>query len=707
MIARHYGRAYPRQFIRQLCEQDRQGTSFATLGRAAEHLGFRTLAVRLSFDDLKEKAPLPCIVYWAEAHFVVVYRITKKRVYVADPSAGRLTYTREEFEKLWLTGSAAEEDWGFVLLLEPSQSLLPDDIAGARRPDSAYIVRPLWNEFRRHLTPLAGGAVLLLLIQLAAPFLGASMVDGGILAGDLSFIHVALVAQGVLFLSRLGVEALQGCLVSYVGLRVEIQMVANFLLKLTRLPLRFFDGRRIGELMQRINDHQRIQQLLTESLSAMLLATLSLGVFSIFLAMLRPGLFLIFALGSTAYLAFCALFFRQQRMLNYKQFQLSARNQGLIVELLAGMQEIKLNNAERQRRWQWEAAQQAFFRTQVRTHFLARAQGSGGAAINELKNLIITLLVASDVVSGRMSFGTMVAVQTVLGQLSLPLNQIALLICQSHEALMSYQRAREIHALQEEEEACTGLLPARDSDIVLSRVSFGYGGTVARPVLRDVSLTLPSGKTTAVVGRSGSGKTTLLRLLLKFHEPGAGEIRLGAQRLGDISHYHWRDRCGIVMQDGYIFSDTVLNNIAVGDEHPRVERVVEVARVAQIGPFIESLPLGYETVIGRDGIGISRGQAQRILIARALYKDPEFLFFDEATSALDAETERAIVTGLKEATRGKTALIIAHRMSTVRHADQIVVLDGGRIVECGSHEELVASRAFYFELVRNQLELGQ
>src|SRR5215471_13601296 len=429
MIAKFYGRSYSRQFIRQLCEQDRQGTSFATLSRAAEHLGFRTLAVRLSFEDLKEKTPLPCIAFWANSHFVVVRRVSKNRVHVADPSSGFLTYTRQEFEKLWLNGSLSEEEWGYVLILEPSRGLLPDDQVASPRPNSTYIWQPLWADFRRHVVPLAIGASLSLLVQLAAPFLSAALVDRGIIAADLKFIHIVLIAQAILFLSRLGIEALQYCLVSYLGLRTELRLVSTFLLKLTRLPLKFFDGRRIGELMQRINDLHINQQVPTESLSTLLLALLSLGVCGVFLAMLKPGLFLVFSLGSAAYLGYCALFFKHQRLLNYKKFQLSARNQGLIVEFLTGMQEIKLNNAERQRRWQWEAAQHSFFKTQLRTQFLMRAQTSGGAALNEFKNLFITLLLAHDVVAGHMTLGTMVAVQSILGQLSWPLNQIAMLMC--------------------------------------------------------------------------------------------------------------------------------------------------------------------------------------------------------------------------------------------------------------------------------------
>ncbi len=709
MIARYHGRKVSKEFVRSLCQQDRQGTSLAGIARAAETLGFRTLAVKVSFDDLKQKATLTCIAFWQHGHFVVIHRIRGNTVYLADPAAGLTTYTKEEFEGCWL--DTDQQNWGVILLLEPTKQLLTVDSKSqnfnSQRSATAFsdLWWSLWRDVRRHLWPLGVGIAVVLFVQLVLPFLSATVVDAGVMNRNLNLVFVILLAQLVLVISRVSVNLLQECMLSYIGVRIDMRLVSQFLMKLTRLPLSFFDGKLIGDLMQRINDHKSLQQLLTGTLWQVLLATLSLIVFGAALGLFQPLLFAVYLVGSAMYVGYIALFIKRQRLLNFKTFHLSAQKQGIVIEFLAGMQEIKLNNAEQQRRWQWEAAQHAIGKVQVKSRMLSHLQGAGGLAINEIKNLVLTLLVAQSVINGEISIGTMVAVQYVIGQLSWPLNQVAMLIGQSHEAALSYLRAKEIHQISDEEDLSTGLQPGERSDIEFSNVSFGYGGTSRKGLFRNLSFTIPAGKTTAIVGRSGSGKTTLLRLILKFYPPDGGEILLGGVNLNDVSHRQWRELCGIVMQDGYIFSDTVTRNIAVADELVDMKRVVEVARMAEIDEFVESLSLGYETKIGRDGVGISRGQAQRILIARALYKDPKYMFFDEATSALDAETESLIVSRLRDIMRGKTAVVIAHRMSTVRHADQIILVDGGKVVEVGTHEELVGCRGSYYSLVRNQLDL--
>ena len=714
MIARYHGRGYPRHFISEVCPHDRQGSALSSIARGAERLGFRTLSVKISFDDLKRKAPLPCIAFWPHGHYVVVYRIRGDRVYIADPAAGLTVYSREEFEGCWLMADNDRRDWGVMLLLEP------DNQRTAPAPDAAPAAtadlwRPLRRDLKRHLVPVGIGILISLSAQLVLPFISAAVIDIGVADRNFGIVLIFIIAQLALLFSRLSVKLFQEWMLAYIGIRIDMRLVAQFLTKLTRLPMSFFDGKLIGDLIQRINDHKSLQQFLTQSLWQVLLAMLSLMVFGTALAIFKPILFGLFAAGAALYIGYTALFMKNQRLLNYKAFHLSAQRHGLIVEFLAGMQEIKLNNAEQQRRWQWEAAQHAIGKVQIKTQMLNYLQAGGCQAIIEINNLALTLLVVREVINGRMSLGAMVAVQYVIGQLSWPLNQIAMLLSQSHDAALSYVRAKEVHQIQDEERPAAQVSPDECADLEFRNVSFSYGGGNggsdaggSRNLLfRDLNLTIPRGKTTAIVGRSGSGKTTLLKLLLKFYEVSGGEITLGGVNINQLSHHRWRELCGIVMQDGYIFSDTILSNIAVADDHPDLDRVAEVARVAQIASFIESLPLGYETRIGRDGVGTSRGQAQRILIARALYKDPKYIFFDEATSALDAETESAIVDQLREIMRGKTSVVIAHRMSTVRHADQIILLDHGEIVEVGAHEELVACRGSYFNLVRNQLELGE
>jgi ATP-binding cassette subfamily B protein len=705
MIARYHGREYPRPFINEVCLQDRQGSSLAALARGAERLGFRTLCVRISFDDLKQKAPLPCIAFWGYGHYVVIHRIRGDRVYLADPAAGLTVYSRKEFEDCWLTADQGQGDWGVILLLEP------DHQRSVSAPDAPFTAttdlwKPLRRDVTRHLFPIGIGIVVSLLTQLVVPFIGAAVIDIGVADRDLGIVLIFIIAQLALLFSRLGVRLFQEWMLAYIGFRIDMRLVAQFLTKLTRLPMSFFDGKLMGDLIQRINDHKSLQQFLTHSLWQVVLAMLSLMVFGTVLAIFNLVLFGQFVVGTAIYIAFLALFVKSQRLLSAKAFHLSAQRHGLIVEFLSGMQEIKLNNAEQQRRWQWEVAQHDIGKVQIKSQLLSYLQSSGCQAIGEINNLILTLLVVREVINGQISLGAMVAVQYVIGQLSWPLNHIAALLSQTHDASLSYERAKEVHQIQNEERLTAQERPDECADIVFKNVSFNYGGG-GKPIFRDLNLTIPRGKTTAIVGRSGSGKTTLLKLLLKFYEVSDGEISLGGVNINQLSHHRWRELCGIVMQDGYIFSDTILSNIAVADEAPNLERVMEVARATQISSFIESLPLGYETRIGRDGVGISRGQSQRILIARALYKDPKYLFFDEATSALDAETERALVDQLLEIMSGKTAVVSAHRLSTVRHADQIILLDDGEIVEVGTHEELVAYRGSYFNLVRNQLELGE
>jgi ATP-binding cassette, subfamily B, bacterial len=707
MIARHHGRTYSKQFIKESAQQDRQGTSMASIARAAEQIGFRTLAVRISFEDLREKAPLPCIAFWSHGHFVVVYQVEGDRVYIADPAAGLVSYTKAEFEHCWLTDTG-ERDWGIILLLEPTKQFFsrPDEPKPAFSA-AADLWLPLWRDARPHLAPIGVGVGVLLFTQLVLPFLSAALIDVGIANRNLKIVYVILGAQMVLLFSRLSINLLQTWILTYIGLRIDMRLVAQFLMKLTRLPLSFFDGKLIGDLMQRISDHKALQQLLTDSLWQLLMALLSLAVFGTVLALFKPAFFAIFAIGGSLYLGYIAMFARRQRVLNHKNFRLSSHKQGMVIEFLEGMQEIKLNNAEQQRRWQWEAAQHDISKIHVKGQLLSQFQNIGGMTINETTNLILTLLVAKAVISGSMSLGTMVAVQYIIGQLTWPLNQLALLLSQSHIAALSYQRAKEIHLIQDEDGATDRLRPAERADIEFNNVSFSYGGTARKHLFKDLSLTIPYGKTTAIVGRSGSGKTTLLKLILKFYPVGSGQITLGGVNLSDVSHRRWWDLCGIVMQDGYIFSDTIVRNIALGEDDVDFERLAEVTRIAQIDSFIASLPLSYYTRIGRDGVGISRGQAQRILIARALYKDPQYVFFDEATSALDAETESLIVNRLRDILRGKTAVVIAHRMSTVRHADQVVLVDGGEVIEVGTHDELVRHRGSYFDLVRNQLGLAE
>lgn len=702
-IMRFYKRNHPAEQIRRLCRMDRLGSSLGAIARAAEVLGFRTLAVKVSYQELLEKAPVPCIAFLTQGHYVVVEEVRKRRVLVADPSIGSVAFSRTEFEQAWL--SEGHRSRGVLLLLEPAEGAVAESTA-SKTQSARLFLRPLWMEVKRHIKVLCYSAILSLSIQLLLPLLSAAVVDVSIGTHNVSILWVICIAEACLLLGRLSVDMVQSWVLACVGAKCDIALVSQFLGKLTKLPIAFFDGKTAGDLIQRINDQKTIEQFLTASFGQLLSAGLSLIVFSAVLILVKPVFFLVFALGSSIYILYSFAFFKRQRILNYKNFRLSARKQGVILELLTGMPEIKLNNAERQRRLEWESTQTSLARIQIKSQLLAVIQNTGGTFLNQATSLSLVLLSAYEVIQGSMSLGTMVAVQFIVGQLNWPLQQFVGMIIRSQDAALSYVRSQQIQDIENEETTRSILAPNPRADITFKDVNFGYGGTSPKLVLKNISLTIPHGKTTAIVGRSGSGKTSLLKLILKFYEPTGGEVLVGGAQLSQISPSSWREMCGVVMQDGHVFSDSVLRNIALNADDIDEDRVAEVCRISQIAKFVESLPLGYKTRIGRDGIGISKGQAQRILIARALYKDPQCLLFDEATSALDSQTEAALVISLRDALVNRTALIIAHRLSTVRAADQIVVLDDGEIVEIGKHDHLVDQRGLYYTIVKNQLELG-
>jgi ATP-binding cassette subfamily B protein len=707
MIAKYYGKTYALQYLRELCYMNRQGVSLLSLSEAAERLGFRTLAAKITLEQLVTQAPLPCIVYWQQRHYIVVYAVKGDRVYTADPAGGLIAYTQDEFRRGWLSLHDDGAHYGVVLLLEPALAF--DEQEDEHGTAGGFQL--LWSYICRHkklLVQLFVGVGVASVLQLILPFLTKALVDIGVTHHDLPFVYIVLLAQLVLVFSRTVVDFIQGWIVLHVGTRTEIVMVSDFLSKLMRLPVAFFDAKSTGDLLQRIQDHTRVQTFLSHTSIQVLLSSLSLMVFGVVLAWYSLTIFGIFALGSVLYLAYILVFLKRRRALDYKRFDQLSSNHSLLIEMLHGMAEIKLNNAEQQQRWSWEALQARLFRLGLQGLALDQAQQGGAVCINEIKNVVITVVAAQQTMAGNLSLGTLLAIQYILGQLNGPLNQLITFFKQAQDAKLSLERMHEVRTLQDEETPAQQLtlLPEQPS-LHLRGVSFRYGGPHNNLVLEDLALTIPHGKVTALVGSSGSGKTTLLKLLLRFYEPLSGDVILGELNLRHFSHRFWRAQCGVVLQDGQIFSDTIARNIALGEEVIDRARLRRASEVACMHSFIESLPLAYNTKIGGSGIGLSMGQQQRILIARAVYKDPKYLFFDEATSALDAETERAITEHLQRFFEGRTVVVIAHRLSTVRQADQIVVLEHGRIVECGSHVELVALQSRYYHLVKNQLELGK
>jgi ATP-binding cassette subfamily B protein len=707
MVAKHYGRGISLPFLREKACIDRQGVSMMGIARAAEAIGLRSMAAKVTLDVLLTKAPLPCVLHWNQNHFVVLHGRSGGRYLVADPARGQVRLTEDEIRSHWVSLEVGGKEAGLVLLLEPTPAFFAQR-EGEDVPASGFgRVLGYLRGYSSVLWQVLLGLILTSLLQLVFPFLAQAVVDHGITNQNLTFINAVLIAQFALVLSRTAVEFIRGRILFHVGSRVYLSLLSDFLSKMMRLPVSFFDTRMVGDILQRVNDHTRVQHFITSASLSALYSMVSLVVFTGVLAYYSLTIAAVFLVGTAVYVGYVFGFLRRRRELDYRRFSEMAAGQNALMEIVDGMPEIKLANAEQQRRWRWETVQARLFRVNLRELALEQTQQGGGALINEMKNLTVTFVAAHSVVQGDLTLGMLLAVQFIVGALNAPVAQLIGFVQSAQDAKISLDRVGEVHSREDEEapdEKLQALPPVRT--ISLQGVSFSYGGPQGTQVLEGLDLEVPEGKVTAVVGPSGSGKTTLLKLLVKFHEPGAGRILVGSAGLGMLSSRLWRSRCGVVMQDGHLFSDTIAGNITVGFDSVDQARLLEAARIARVDEFAEALPLGYNTRIGRDGIGLSAGQKQRVLIARALYKDPEYLFFDEATSALDATNERAIMERLEEVFRGRTVVVIAHRLSTVRHADQIVVLERGRVVERGGHEELTQARGRYFELVRNQLELG-
>ena len=706
MICSHYGRRFAPERLRQLCNAGREGVSMLGISAAAGQLHFQTQGVQLNFEQLCD-VPIPCIVHWQQNHFVVVYAVSRRfgrlRISVADPAAGKITCTREEFLRHWCPGGSQP---GIALLLEPTPAFydLPNDATDRWNWTSmlAYL-----KPYKKLLGQLMLGMLLGSLLQLVFPFLTQSIVDYGIGQRQPHFVTLVLVAQLILSATETAVGFIRSWILLFISSRINISIIADFLVKLMKLPIRFFDTRMTGDILQRIGDHDRIETFLTSSTLNVIFSLVNFFIFSIVLALYSLKFFIVFLIASLLYVLWVMLFLKKRRILDYKRFDEAAKEQSALYQLISGMQEIKLNNCEQQKRQEWEKIQVRLFKIGFKSLSLSQYQQSGAFFISETKNIIISFLAATSVISGDITLGMMTAIQYIIGQLNAPVNQLIAFIRSAQDAHISMERLNEIHHRRDEVQAAAGTvswLPACH-DILLQNLSFRYDGTT-QPVLSGLNLTIPAGKVTAIVGTSGSGKTTLIKLMLGFYEPTEGQIMVGGSPLQHINVRYWRDHCGTVMQDGYIFSDTIAGNIVVGTEQINHARLLLAADIANVKEMTERLPLGFRTLIGQEGKGLSQGQKQRILIARAVYKNPDFLFFDEATNALDAHNERAIMEHLQQFFQGRTVVVAAHRLSTVRNADQIVVLHQGRIVETGTHEQLVQQRGAYYELVRNQLELG-
>lgn len=707
MIAKFWGKSYNLQNLREKCHISREGVSFLGISDAAESIGFRTTGVKLTWRQLKEQMLLPCIVHWNQKHFVVVYAIDKNgTVTVADPAAGLLKYRANDFLKCWL--QSEDNEHGLALILEPTPAFYQEEGESERQYGFLYILQYL-RPYRSYIVQILLAMLTASIISLLLPFITQSVVDTGISTGNISFVIMLLVAQLMLTMGSMANNLIRSWLMLHTTSRVSISLISDFLCKLMKLPIAFFDSKMVGDIMQRIGDYNRIQTFLTGSLLSMVIAVVSLLVYCIIMAGYNALIFAIFIVGSAIYIGWVMIFMKRRRKLDYMRFQQASANQSNIVQMISGMQDIKLNNCERQKRWDWERIQAKLFRVSVKSLSLGQAQEVGSMFIDQAKNILISCIAAKSVIEGNMTLGMMMALQYIMGQINAPISQFIGFAQSAQDASISLGRLGEIHEIKDEEpenEPKIREIPEK-ADIVFQNVVFQYDGPHSDKVLNGISLVIPSGKVTAIVGASGSGKTTMLKMMLGFYQPTSGSIYLGKVPLKNYSESCWRSECGSVMQEGYIFSDSIAGNIAISNEQPDMKRVRIAATISNISEWIDSLPLGYNTKIGADGQGLSTGQKQRVLIARAAYKNARYLFFDEATNSLDANNERVIMENLNRLFHEKTVVIVAHRLSTVKNADNIIVLDHGKIVEQGKHNELSAMRGKYYELVKNQLELGK
>jgi ATP-binding cassette, subfamily B, bacterial len=732
IVAKYYGQTIDIQKLRDYSETTREGSNLLFLSDAAERIGFRTLGVKLSLESLDE-VPLPCILHWNKNHYVVLYEVgnsrlskKKKEIFkISDPAIGLIEYNKEEFLKFWIGNNATETtEEGVALLMETTPNLYeeevnPKDKTAAKKPSIGFrfLSKYVWK-YKKFVVQLCIGLLAGSLLQLIVPFLSQSVVDVGIQNHNIHFIYMVLMAQLFLFFGSTSLQLIRSWILLHLSTRINISLISDFFIKLMNLPISFFDVRMSGDIMQRINDHHRIERILTQSSIDVLFSVLNMFIMGGVLAYYNLKIFAVFFTGSLLYFIWVVLFLKRREILDYKRFSEVSTEQSKVIELINGMQEIKLHNAEKQKRWGWEFIQARLFKVSMKGLVLEQTQSIGSNFINELKNIIIIFLSAKLVIDGQITLGMMMAISSIVGNLNGPVVQLIGFIREAQDAKISLARLAEIHDKEDEnqnDEDNNHEIP-KQADIVIKNLSFKHIGSDTH-VLENLNLTIPSNKITAIVGTSGSGKTTLMKILLKFYEPSSGEIFLnptGASNdvqdvktnLKKIAQKTWRNHVGTVMQEGFIFSDTIANNIAVGVDVIDKKQLQYAANVANIKNFIEDYPQRFNTKIGMEGLGMSTGQKQRLLIARAVYKNPEMLFFDEATSALDANNEKEIMEKLQLFFENKTVVVIAHRLSTVMNADQIVVLEKGQIAEIGNHQTLVAQKGKYYELVKNQLQLG-
>lgn len=710
MICKHFKEELSLEDISRYCFATVEGVSLKSINEAAISLGFHTIGGRVTLSELQQ-APLPCILYWNQNHFIVLYQIhgkKKRTYYIADPAKGYIKLNEKDFAQSWINTLKNGEEKGIALFLQPTPAFYQKPNGQKKKKRSFSFLFGYFKQYRHYIGQIVLGLLIGSILQLIFPFLTQAIVDVGIKHRNINFIYLILIGQLMLTVSRTSVDFIRRWILLHISMRINISLVSDFFIKLLKLPMSFFDTKLMGDLLQRMNDHNRVEKFLTTQTLSVMFSLFSFIVFGIVLLCYSLPIFGIFLMGSICYTLWIALFLKRRKQIDYLYFEKQAKNNNKTYQFITAMQEIKLQDCEQRRRWEWEDVQAELFDANMKSLKLQQTQEAGSIFINEIKNIVITVVAATAVINGQMTLGMMLAVQYIIGQLNSPIEQLMNFIYSLQDVKISLERINEIHEMENEESDANVLTDFQDTDksLHLKQVDFKYDPHALNKILDTVDCTIPEGKVTAIVGTSGSGKTTIIKLLLGYYQVLGGEIGIGNTNINRFNMKWWRRQCGVVMQDGVIFSESIARNIAVDDEEIDKERLAWAARIANIDDYIMHLPLKYNTLIGQDGIGLSQGQRQRILIARAVYKNPQFIFLDEATNALDANNERAIVENLMEFYKGKTVIVVAHRLSTVKNADQIVVIEKGKIIETGKHQELIANQGAYYNLVKNQLELG-
>lgn len=701
IIAKYFGRYYSLQYLRDRCGITKEGVSLLDISTGAESIGLRTLAIKCTLNDVVSRVPLPAIVFWNENHFVVVYNADKKYIWVSDPAKGRIKYTHEEFRKGWYP---KEEENGVLLAVEPTVDFHKSEAEKTQRKSTFSGILRYFFPYKKQFGLVLGIMLMVTLLQALLPFISKAVIDVGIKTADVNFIHMVLFGNICILASVMAFNVLRDWVLLHITSRVNIALISDYLIKLMKLPVTFFENKLLGDILQRAQDHERIRSFIMNNSLALIFSSLTFIIFTIILLVYNANIFYIFLAGSACYIVWVLLFLSIRKKLDWEYFELLSKNQSYWVETVSAIQDIKIFNYEKYRRWKWEEIQARLYHVNKKVLTVTNAQNLGAQFIEGMKNMAIVFYCAVAVINGEITFGVMISTQFILGMLNGPLIQFINFVVSAQYAKISFLRINEIRELEDEEDllsiGSTTVMPEK-KDITLENVFFQYTPNGSM-VLRNVFLRIPEKKVTAIVGGSGSGKSTLLKLLVRLYKPTHGEIKMGGMNVTAINLRQWRDLCGVVMQDGNIFSDTILNNIVLDDDHIDYDRLREVCRTAQLEEEINSMPKGFETMIGETGRGLSGGQKQRLLIARALYQDPEFLFLDEATNSLDVMNERKIVEALSNAFKQRTVVVIAHRLSTIKHADQIVVLNQGYIAEIGNHQTLMEKKGLYYQLVATQ-----